>query len=201
MYEFIRGKVVNAYPGLAIIEAGGIGYRVLVPVSTSAKLHAQNEAMLLLHHTINTEQGEERLYGFATERERELFLALLLVQGVGPSTALQMMCAASPEELINAIVSGDVAALKRLKGIGPKRAERLVIELRERIAHLAQSASAGTPKGPTPSAGGAPADAILALLSLGYPRAQSEQAVTEAAKALKETATTEDLVKRALQMI
>lgn len=80
MYEFIRGKVVNAFPGLAVIEAGGIGYRVLVPVSTSAKLHAQSEAMLLLHHTINTEQGEERLYGFATERERELFLALLLVQ-------------------------------------------------------------------------------------------------------------------------
>lgn len=199
MFEYIRGSVISAFPGLAIVEAGGIGYRVLVPLSTSGKLKPGQEARLLLHHTINAEQGEERLYGFAMERERELFEALLLVQGVGPSTALQMLCAASPDELINAIASGDLATLKRLKGIGPKRAERLVIELKDKVAGLVQSAEA--PRKAASTRAGAAADAVLALLALGYPRGQSEQAVDEAFKALKEGAATEDLVKRALQLI
>ena len=197
MFEYIRGTVISAYPGLAVVEAGGIGYRVLVPLSTSGKLKAGSEAKLLLHHTINAEQGEERLYGFATERERELFTALLIVQGVGPSTAIQMMCSAGIDDLINAIATGDVATLKRLKGIGPKRAERLVIELKERVAPLAQSVPASALRPAIPAK---LADAVLALLSLGYPRAQSEQAVGEAAKALKD-ASTEELVKRALQMV
>ncbi|KAA0215131.1 Holliday junction branch migration protein RuvA [bacterium] len=199
MFEYIRGSVISAFPGLAIVEAGGIGYRVLVPLSTSGKLKPGQEARLLLHHTINAEQGEERLYGFATERERELFEALLLVQGVGPSTALQMLCAASPDELIHAIAAGDLPTLKRLKGIGPKRAERLVIELKDKVAGLAAAAEA--PRRAPSSRAGAAADAVLALLALGYPRGQSEQAVDEALKSSKEGAATEDLVKRALQLI
>jgi Holliday junction DNA helicase RuvA len=108
-----------------------------------------------------------------------------------------MMCSAGIDDLINAIATGDVATLKRLKGIGPKRAERLVIELKERVAPLAHSVPAAALRPAVPAN---LADAVLALLALGYPRLQSEQAVGEAAKALKD-ASTEELVKRALQMV
>lgn len=198
MYEFVHGTVYSVIPGLAVIEAGGVGYRIQVPFSTSEALGGGGEVRLLLHHTINAEQGEERLYGFLSDRERELFRALLLVQGVGPSTALQMMCAASPDQLIAAITSGDLVTLKRLKGIGPKRAERLVIELKERLQPLAvapriaarQTLGTGTRH-----------DAMLALVALGYPSAKSKQAVESAAEKLGGTAATEALVKAALQLM
>lgn len=197
MYEYLRGKVSSVLPGLAVIEAGGVGYRVQTPLSTSDGLAAGQEARLLLHHTINAEQGEERLYGFGTERERELFRALLLVQGVGPSTALQMMCAATPDALIRAIADGDLATLKRLKGIGPKRAERLVIELRERMGGLATDTRPASASARL--SGAAQRDAVLALLALGYPAAKSEQAVAAAGDKLGSAAATEALVRAALQ--
>ncbi len=197
MYEYLRGKVHSVLPGLAVIEAGGVGYRVQTPFSTSDGLAAGQEARLLLHHTINAEQGEERLYGFGTERERELFRALLLVQGVGPSTALQMMCAATPDALIGAIADGDVTTLKRLKGIGPKRAERLVIELRERMGGLAPDARPASASARL--SGATRRDAVLALLALGYPAAKSEQAVAAAGDKLGAAAATEALVRAALQ--
>ncbi|MCC6573002.1 MAG: Holliday junction branch migration protein RuvA [Planctomycetes bacterium] len=197
MYEFLQGKVHRSIPGLAIIEAGGIGYRVQVPLSTSDMLIVGADTRLLLHHTINAEQGEERLFGFATDRERELFLALLIVQGIGPSTALQMMCAGSPDDLINAIASGDVATLKRLKGIGPKRAERLVIELKDRLQAFAGPKSPIKPAGA--ASGAAQQDAVLALLALGYPSTKSAEAVTKAAEKLGAAAATDALVRAALQ--
>jgi Holliday junction DNA helicase RuvA len=199
MYEHLRGILVSSLPGSAVIEAGGIGFRLLVPLSTSRVLPAPGqEARLFLHHTLNAEQGEERLYGFATERERELFRALVTVKGVGPATAHQMMCVAESDELIEAIGSGAVDRLRKFRGIGPKRAEMLVLELRERLAPLRTGTQA-------PRAGTAPSrkpeeqDALLALLALGYPAQKAEQAVQEAVK--QGASGVEALVRRALQLI
>ncbi|MCL4731952.1 MAG: Holliday junction branch migration protein RuvA, partial [Planctomycetes bacterium] len=98
MFEFIRGRVHKVLPGLAILEAGGVGYRLQVPLTTSARLTGP-EATLLVHHTLLPEQGEERLYGFATEREREFFRSLLEVKGIGPTTALQVTLCLSDTRL------------------------------------------------------------------------------------------------------
>lgn len=202
MYEFVRGRLHEGPAGFAIIEAGGIGYRVLVPRSTGARLGAPgSEVTLLLHHTINTEQGEQRLFGFATRREREVFLALLEVKGIGPATALEVMSAADLDELVNLIVAGNTAGLKKFKGIGPKTAERLVTELRDKLAPLATAPGgqvAGAVKLPPGVAG---ADAVQALVALGYPAAKSEAAVARAAEALGAAAGTEALVRRALQLV
>ena len=84
MYEFIRGKIHSMLPGTVILEAAGVGYRIQVPLSTSGKLKG-GEALLLVHHTINAEQGEEKLFGFLTDRERDLFRALITVKGIGPA--------------------------------------------------------------------------------------------------------------------
>jgi len=201
MFEFIRGKIHRAIPGFVIVEAGGIGYRVQVPLSTSAKVGSSGEVLLLLYHTILPEQGEERLYGFATEREREFFRALLDVKGIGPSTALQVMCAADIEELINLIVGGDVASLKKFKGIGPKTAERLVTELREKLSPLATGPARNTLAASARPQGQPATDAVLALVALGYPQNKSEQAVAKATEALGGAAKSEDLVRRALQLV
>jgi holliday junction DNA helicase RuvA len=198
MYEFLRGRVYSSLPGVVVIDAGGVGYRVLVSLSTWRRVPPPGgEAMLLLHHSLLSEQGLERLYGFATEDERELFRALLEVKGVGPATAIQVLCAAEPESLAALIAAGDVAALKRLKGIGPKTAERIVTELRERVSALAPAAARGN--GASPRAG--LADAIQALLALGYPAARSEVAVRKANESLGNGAGTEELVRKALQMV
>jgi holliday junction DNA helicase RuvA len=203
MYEFIRGVVQRSLPGVVILEAGGVGYRLQTPLSTTSRLGpAGSEAMLLVHHTINAEQGEQRLYGFGTEDERTLFRALLEVKGIGPSTALTVLCAADPERLIELIASGDVAALKKFKGIGPKSAERIVMELRDKVAPWAGSgratAAAGSSNQP---ASPALTDAVLALQALGYPASKSEEAVRKAAGKLGEDTETEALVRKALQLL
>ncbi len=200
MYEFMRGKVVSALPGVAVLDVGGIGYRVFVPFSTSGKLRAGAEATLLLYHTINAEQGEERLYGFGTEDERRLFKALLDVKGIGPATALQVLCAADADRLIELIAGGDVAGLKKFKGIGPKSAERIVTELREKVAPWAKGAiviGSGPPIAPDSAAG----DAVLALIALGYAPAKCEEAVRKSAGSLGAKASTEDIVRKALQLV
>lgn len=201
MFEFIRGRVHRALPGQLIVEAAGIGYRIAVPLSTSTQVSAGTETQLLLYHTILPEQGEERLYGFATEREREFFQALLEVKGIGPTTALQVMCAADIEELINLIVGGNSAALKKFKGIGPKTAERLVLELRDRLAPHATGPGRNTQSARRLPAGQPAADAIMALIALGYPQHKSEQAVAKVAEAMGGDARTEEIVRRALQMV
>ena len=199
MYEFIRGEIVSALPGCVILEAAGIGYRILVPLSTSRELGAPgDEAKLLVHHTINAEQGEEKLYGFATELERELFRALLVVKGIGPATAITVLCAANPDELIALIASGNVVGLRRFKGIGPKTAERIVTELRDRVAlWVTDGAATRTATGPRRAVG----DAVAALVALGYPHTKCENAVAKAAEKLGSGAAVEDIVRRALQVI
>ena len=201
MFEFIQGRIHRALPGFVIVQAGGIGYRVQVPLSTSARIGNSGDVELLLYHTILPEQGEERLYGFATEREREFFRALLEVKGIGPTTALQVMCAADIEELINLIVGGNAAALKKFKGIGPKTAERLVLELSDRLAPHATGPGRNAQSARKLPAGRPATDAVLALVALGYPQAKSEQAVAKAADALGAEAVTEALVRKALQVV
>lgn len=202
MYEFIRGKVHSMLPGTVILESAGVGYRISVPLSTSGKIKGKGaEALLLVHHTINADQGEERLYGFLTDKERDLFRALTTVKGIGPSTAISVMCAANPAEIIQHIANSDVAALKKFKGVGPKSAERIVAELRDAMGKwtLPNADAARATHKRVPGEKGQ--DAVLALVNLGYPQAKSEKAVSKAIETSGKNATTEYIVRQALQLV
>jgi Holliday junction DNA helicase RuvA len=133
MIASVRGTVVSRLPNEAVIEAAGIGYRLSVSSETLAALPRSNEQATLLTHLILRDDGMH-LYGFSTEAERELFLMLIGVQGVGPKVALAVLSGGAPRELLNAIASGDTARFQAVPGIGKRTAERIIVELREKVA-------------------------------------------------------------------
>lgn len=160
MYESVRGRLVSKAPGHAVVETGGIGYRIAVPLSTYERLPASGSEVGLHVHLV-VREDEWRLMGFLTDEERALFRACLGVNGVGPATALALLSGLSAKELRSAVASGDVAALTRVKGIGKKTAERLVVDLRDAVA--AEIEAEGRP----PISKGPAADAVAALVALG----------------------------------
>jgi holliday junction DNA helicase RuvA len=129
----VRGTVVTRLPGEVVIEASGVGYRLNVSSETLAGLPKAGDEARLLTHLILRDDGMH-LYGFATEAERELFLMLVGVQGVGPKVALAVLSGGAPRELLNAIATGDTARFQAVPGIGKRTAERIIVELREKVA-------------------------------------------------------------------
>jgi Holliday junction DNA helicase RuvA len=129
----VRGTIISRLPGEAVIEAAGVGYRVGISSETLSALPRAGEQATLLTHLILRDDGMH-LYGFATEPERELFLMLIGVQGVGPKVALAVLSGGAPRELLNAIASGDTARFQAVPGIGKRTAERIIVELREKVA-------------------------------------------------------------------
>jgi holliday junction DNA helicase RuvA len=129
----VRGTLVTRLPGDVVIEAAGVGYRLNISTETLAGLPKAGEQARLLTHLILRDDGMH-LYGFATEAERELFLMLIGVQGVGPKVALAVLSGGAPRELLNAIASGDAARFQAVPGIGKRTAERIIVELREKVA-------------------------------------------------------------------
>jgi holliday junction DNA helicase RuvA len=129
----VRGPIVTRLPGDVVIEAAGVGYRLNVSTETLASLPRAGEEATLLTHLILRDDGMH-LYGFATGAERELFLMLIGVQGVGPKVALAVLSGGAPRELLNAIATGDTARFQAVPGIGKRTAERVIVELREKVA-------------------------------------------------------------------
>jgi Holliday junction DNA helicase RuvA len=129
----IRGPLVTRLPGDVVIEAAGVGYRLSVSSETLAALPRAGEQATLLTHLILRDDGMH-LYGFASQGERELFLMLIGVQGVGPKVALAVLSGGAPRELLNAIATGDTARFQAVPGIGKRTAERIIVELREKVA-------------------------------------------------------------------
>ncbi|MCA8940384.1 MAG: Holliday junction branch migration protein RuvA [Planctomycetes bacterium] len=182
MYEYLRGTLAAKDPTAAIVEAGGIGYRVLISQGTYDALGGKgSEALLWLHALLLAEQGEQRLYGFSELKERALFRQLLNVQRVGPAMAMKVLSAAGYDTLISSIAGGNVDALKRVKGVGAKMAERLVVELQEplsKLGFIVSSAAAGeAPRAPLSSI---EAEAIQALVGLGNTPKEAERVVRKA---------------------
>jgi holliday junction DNA helicase RuvA len=129
----VRGEIVTRLAGDVVIEAAGVGYRMAVSTETLSKLPAVGKEGRLLTHLVLRDDGIH-LYGFATQTERELFLLLIGVQGVGPKVALAVLSGGAPRELLNAIASGDTARFQAVPGIGKRTAERIIVELREKVA-------------------------------------------------------------------
>lgn len=200
MITSIQGILASATPLLAVVELNGFGYEVHVPVTTAERLPAPGSTVKL-HTVVIYREDAQTLYGFATAAERDFFrLMIENVTGVGPKMALTIMSRLSLPSLEGAIRTGDVNTLAKCPGIGKKTAERLVVELKAKVGG---GDFAVLPAGaPSPDAAAGPSahrDAVSALMALGYKGADADQAVRRAALALGGHATTEQLIKRALQ--
>lgn len=196
MIARIRGKVWEAYPNRLILDVQGIGYEVLVPVSTFDRLHPSEGAVIELRTYLQVRETAHTLYGFATEEERDVFLLLIdRVSGIGPSTAMSVLSGMPVTRFKEAVVKGDVAELSRIKGLGKKTAERIVLELKDKV---------GVTETWEQAAGGnlsrSAADAELALIALGYKQVDARKAVK---KVLEENAdaTVEELIRGALRLM
>jgi Holliday junction DNA helicase RuvA len=133
MIASIRGEVISRYAGEVVIEAAGVGYKLAVSSETLSSVPAAGEQGRLLTHLVLRDDAMH-LYGFSTQSERELFLMLIGVQSVGPKVALAVLSGGTPRELLNAIASGDTARFQAVPGIGKRTAERIIVELREKVA-------------------------------------------------------------------
>lgn len=199
MITSVSGTLVSATPLAAVIEVGGLGYEVHIPVTTAERLPAPGQAARL--HTLAVyREDSQTLYGFATVEERDFFrLMVEKVTGVGPKMALSVMSKLSLPTLKSAIASGDVGLLAKCPGIGKKTAERLVIELRDTLGAAGLVVPAKTAgDASTPATDNRLSDAVLALTALGYKAADADKAVRQAWVALGPTASTEALIKKAL---
>ncbi|HVV50524.1 MAG TPA: Holliday junction branch migration protein RuvA [Polyangia bacterium] len=181
MIAFLRGKVLEADGEAAVLDVAGVGYQVLVSASTAAALSVAGpgaDTQLWIHaHFVKDEPL--RLYGFAEVGERALFETLISVQGVGPRVALAILAGIEAGELVRAIATGDVARLTQVKGVGRKTAERLALELREKILDLPAGKAVAAAPAPAPSArpSGALGDVYGALIQLEYKPAEIEPVI------------------------
>ncbi len=198
MITSIQGTLVSATPLHAIIETHGFGYEVHIPVTAAEKLPAVG-AQVKLHTLAIYREDSQTLYGFASIAERDFFrLMIENVTGIGPKSALTIMSNVSLPMLESAIRLGDIGMLSKTPGIGKKTAERLVVELKAKVGAPTTAAPAVPGDSPALSESSAHRDAISALMALGYKAADADQAVRRAALALGAKATTEALIKKAL---
>lgn len=191
----LSGKLLQKQPPSLLLDVAGVGYEVDAPMSTFYDLPAAGETVSLFIH-MSVKEDSHLLFGFLTESERSLFRALIRVSGVGAKTALAVLSGASVDELARLVQTGDVASLKRLPGVGQKTAERLIVELKDRIGvgavnRLANaSASVAVPHDPV-------SEATVALAALGYKPVEVTKLVREAATP---GMSSEDIIRQALRL-
>jgi Holliday junction DNA helicase RuvA len=173
MIGLLRGKLVDKRPNQVLIDVGGVGYQVLIPLSTFAELGALHTETTLLIYT-HVREDALALYGFLTAREKQCFEMLISASGVGPSLALKILSGMGVEELVPAIRKGNVAQLVRIPGVGKKTAERMVVELRDRLAAV------DVPEPGKPATRSqVESDVASALMNLGYDERSVERAIEQ----------------------
>ena len=193
MIGSLRGKLVEKRPNQLLVEVGGVGYQVQIPLSTFAAIGAIHADATLLIHT-HVREDQITLYGFVTAREKQCFELLISASGVGPSLALKILSGMSIEELVPAIRKSDLAQLVRIPGVGRKTAERMVVELRDKLAVI-DVAEAGKPS----TRSQLEADVASALVNLGYDVKSVERAIEKSRGT--GTADFENLLRASLQIL
>ena len=193
MIARLEGLVVEKSPECVVLDVHGVGYEVRVPLSTFFELPDEGKLVRLRIHT-HVREDAFSLFGFLSETERALFRLLLATSGVGPKLALSILSGLPVRKLAAALRSGDLATLTGIPGVGKKTAERMVLELREKVLGL--DVDMQPERSPAPDAAAA---AESALTNLGYPRPQAERAVRRALEILPEGASLEALIKEALR--
>jgi Holliday junction DNA helicase RuvA len=194
MYEYIEGKLVEKNPAYAVVEANGIGYLLNISIHTYSLLREDEKCTLYTHLVVR--EDDILLYGFADKEERELFRQLISVSGVGVNTARIILSSLSPDEVIRAIADGDAIQLQRIKGIGAKTAQRIIIDLkdkvsRELIPHEKSGFMHNTKK----------QEALSGLIILGFPKMLAEKALNKIIETEGTGLTVEQLIKHALKVL
>jgi Holliday junction DNA helicase RuvA len=190
----VRGRLLRKEPQEAVVDVGGVGYRVAIPLSTFYRIGEPGDEVTLLTHT-HVREDALALFGFLTGAEQALFERLIAVSGVGPRLALSILSGIEAPDLVAALRSSDVVRLTRIPGVGKKTAERLVLELKDKVQGLTAAAE------PAPAAPAATSkeDLVSALVHLGYSRPEAERGVD---RALKEgEGRFEDLLRRTLRIL
>ena len=193
MIEYIKGKIAETSPTNAVIECYGIGYDVNISLTTFSLLKEGEDAKLYIYEAIR--EDAHLLYGFINKRERELFVLLISVSGVGPNTARIILSSFTPDELENVIASGNVGLLKNVKGIGTKTAERIIVDLKDKIKVGDSTFIIGTREGNVVQE-----ETIAALVMLGYAQAAAKKVVQKLAKE-NPNYKVEELIKIALKAL
>jgi Holliday junction DNA helicase RuvA len=194
MIAFVRGHFAVKSPARVVVDVNGVGYDLQISLNTYSAISNKETGLLFTH--LHITENAQTLFGFAELAEKEIFLQLISVSGVGAATARMMLSGMRPEEIASAIVQGNTRQLEAIKGIGKKSAERLIVELRDKLGkHLSVS---------NPGAGFVPsveADAVNALVALGIGKAMAEQAVKKTVSSVKENTSLEDIIKQSLKSL
>jgi len=193
MIAFVRGKFAVKTPARLVVDVNGVGYELQISLNTYAAIANVENGQL--HTYLHITENAQTLFGFADIAEKELFLQLISVSGVGAATARMMLSGMKPDEIIRAIVQGNTKQLEGIKGIGKKSAERLIVELRDKLGKQSLE---------TPISGGIimntpDADAVHALIALGIARPQAEQAIKKTMSIIPADASLELIIKQALK--
>jgi Holliday junction DNA helicase RuvA len=194
MIAFLRGKLIHKDPTFVVIEVNGVGYHVHVSLQTFSEIKDQENILLYTH--LNIREDAHILFGFSKESEKRMFQLLISVNGVGPSTAIVMLSYMSIDELKSAIIHDDATTLQRIKGIGGKTAQRVIIELKDK---LKKDAYEEIPSNTGVKHNTLRNEALSALITLGINKSAAEKSVDGVLKKSGNTLTLEDLVKQALK--
>jgi Holliday junction DNA helicase RuvA len=200
MYAYIKGKLITKTPTSVVIDVGGVGYDIKISLNTSAAL---TESECKLYTYLYVKEDVQALFGFIDEREKHLFLQLISISGIGPSTGLAFLSSLTTEEIRTAIAAEDVNTIKSVKGVGPKTAERVILELKDKIRKEGVQGGTNLPKPsgdkfisfpPAPFS-----EALDALLTLGIPKIMAEKNLETIRKLYGDQLKTEEIIKYALK--
>ena len=196
MIDYLRGKLVFKDPTYVIIDVGGIGYHVKISLQTYSKIKDEEQIRLLTF--LHIKEDAHTLYGFKEEDEKRLFLLLISINGVGPNTGLMILSSLSSEEIEQAILAGDVATIQHVKGIGAKTAQRIILELKDKVSKSGSDVSTSS-LGFLTSSNKLREEALQALITLGFPKAAAEKNITQVLKKTTGEISLEDLIKASLK--
>lgn len=201
MISRLRGTLVEASFTDALVECAGVGYNVFIPICTYDKLPPAGEEVVL-HTVLVVREDDMSLYGFATKRELKIFNLLNMVNGIGAKTALNILSSMNIPSFCQAIMSADVKSLKKINGVGPKSAERMIVELRDKIRDIDPAAEFTPGAAPATMIDRNTEDAIMALEKLGFQRVKIQKCVVDVASSLPEKErSVENIIRHSLQSL
>ncbi len=194
MYAYIKGELTIKTPAFVVLETGGVGYKINITLHTFSKIEKEERTRLWIYQHVK--EDSLTLYGFYSEAERAMFILLISVSGIGPNTGRLILSSMTVDELTSSLVHEDVAAFKRIKGVGPKTAKRIILDLKDKVTKdkdlMAVSA---------PAEHAVFDEALSALLALGFKRMQVKQALTQVHNTNPHISKTEDFIRFALKKL
>ena len=193
MIAFLKGKLAHKEATYVVIDVNGVGYQVFISLNTYSAIKNEEACMLFTH--LHVKEDSHTLFGFTQSSEKNTFLQLISISGVGPSTALMVLSTLSSSELKNAIVSEDVKTIQSVKGIGAKTAQRIILELKDKIQKegIEPEENTGTPHNRLKE------EALIALVTLGFAKNAAEKGVVKILKTADKDITLEEIIKKALK--